>query len=135
MTAEEALKKLGESSAEAVAAVLQMLVGTTVDRGGALTHTGGTDHPLQSVPMPAVAASVSYIDGIKGGNVFVLSRLAAHRVAGAMMGAVPEGDEDVELGELELSAVAEAMNQMMAAAAGATSSVLGQEVEIGTPQT
>ena len=36
--------------------------------------------------------------------------------------------------ELELSAVAEAMNQMMAAAAGATSAVLGTEVEIGLPR-
>lgn len=136
MTTAEALAKLGESSADAVAAVLETLVGTTVDRGIAITHVGGTEHPLQHVPMPAVAASVSYVDGIKGGNVFVLTRLAAYRIAGAMMGAVPEdGDPDAELGELELSAVAEAMNQMMAAAAGATSSVLGQEVEIGTPQT
>jgi flagellar motor switch protein FliN len=38
------------------------------------------------------------------------------------------------LDELERSAVAEAMNQMMAAAAGATSTVLGQEVEISTPE-
>jgi flagellar motor switch protein FliN/FliY len=39
------------------------------------------------------------------------------------------------LSELELSAVSEAMNQMIAAAAGATSKVLGEEVEIGTPET
>jgi flagellar motor switch protein FliN/FliY len=53
-----------------------------------------------------------------------------------MMGAFPEDDDaELELNELELSAVGEAMNQMMAAAAGATSSVLGYEVEIGTPQT
>jgi flagellar motor switch protein FliN/FliY len=40
-----------------------------------------------------------------------------------------------ELSELELSAVAEAMNQMMASGAMATSEVLGTEVEIGVPET
>lgn len=35
---------------------------------------------------------------------------------------------------MEISAVAEAMNQMMASAAGATSSVLGTEVEISPPE-
>ena len=42
-----------------------------------------------------------------------------------MMGEAPPEDEATELTELELSAVGEAMNQMMAAAADATSAVLG----------
>jgi flagellar motor switch protein FliN len=53
-----------------------------------------------------------------------------------MMGTEPdEAAGAEELSELELSAVAEAMNQMMASAAGATSAVLGAEVEIGVPET
>ena len=53
-----------------------------------------------------------------------------------MMGAEPDAtDGAAELTELELSAVAEAMNQMMASAAGATTTVLGTEVEIGAPET
>jgi flagellar motor switch protein FliN len=55
-----------------------------------------------------------------------------------MMGASepePAADGAVELTELEASAVSEAMNQMMATAAGAISTVLGTEVEIGTPET
>jgi flagellar motor switch protein FliN/FliY len=132
--AETALVKLGESSGDAIVSVLEMLVGVPVERGAPLTHV--VDHPLEKAPTPAVAVSVSYIDGIKGGNVFLLTRRGARRIAGAMMGAVPEDDDaEVELSELELSAVGEAMNQMIAAAAGATSRVLGYEVEIGTPQT
>jgi flagellar motor switch protein FliN len=46
----------------------------------------------------------------------------------------PDDDGD-ELSELELSAVAEAANQMMAAAAAAIGVVLGQEVEIAPPET
>jgi flagellar motor switch protein FliN/FliY len=53
-----------------------------------------------------------------------------------MMGIeAPEDPDAPELSELELSAVSEAMNQMMASAAIAISSVLGTEVEIGTPET
>jgi flagellar motor switch protein FliN/FliY len=65
-----------------------------------------------------------------------MSRAGAHRLAAAMMGIELEpGQDRLDVGELELSAVGEAANQMMAAAATATSAVLGQEVEISPPQT
>jgi flagellar motor switch protein FliN/FliY len=79
---------------------------------------------------------VSYVDGVTGGNVFVMSLDGARNLAAAMMGMEqPEDPDAPELSELELSAVSEAMNQMMASAAIAISSVLGTEVEIGTPET
>ena len=79
---------------------------------------------------------VSYVDGVTGGNLFVMTVEGARRLAAAMMGAEPDAEAGAaELSELELSAVAEAMNQMMASAAGATSAVLGTEVEIGVPET
>src|SRR5919107_4894983 len=92
--------------------------------------------PLEGISAPAVATSVSYVDGVTGGNVFVMTVEGARRLAAAMMGMDPDALEPgEELGELELSAVAEAMNQMMASAAGATSAVLGTEVEISPPDT
>jgi flagellar motor switch protein FliN/FliY len=81
-------------------------------------------------------ASVSYVDGVTGGNLFLVSAKGARLLAAAMMGLGPESVDDAgELSELELSAVSEAANQMMAAAASATSRVLGEEVEIGVPTT
>ena len=94
-------------------------------------------NPLAGLPFPAVATNVSYVDGVTGGNVFVMTLEGARRLAAAMMGASepePAGDSQ-ELTELEASAVSEAMYQMMATAAAAISSVLGTEVEIGTPET
>jgi flagellar motor switch protein FliN/FliY len=83
-----------------------------------------------------VATSVSYVDGVTGANVFVMTLDGARKLAAAMMGMEqPEDPEAPELSELELSAVSEAMNQMMASAAIAISSVLGTDVEIGTPET
>jgi flagellar motor switch protein FliN/FliY len=95
-------------------------------------------NPLAGLPYPAVATNVSYVDGVTGGNVFVMTLEGARRLAAAMMGASapgPAADGVSELTELEASAVSEAMNQMMATAAGAISTVLGTEVEIGTPET
>src|SRR5262245_14241335 len=95
-----------------------------------------TGDPLESLPVPAVATSVAYVDGVTGGNVFVMTLDGARKLATAMMGIEqPEDPDAPELSELELSAVSEAMNQMMASAAIAISSVLGTEVEIGTPET
>jgi flagellar motor switch protein FliN/FliY len=54
-------------------------------------------------------------------------------MAQAMGMPAPEEGESDELSELELSAVGEASNQMMAAAASAIGVVLGQEIEISVP--
>jgi flagellar motor switch protein FliN len=131
----DALSRLGRQTAEAVTGVLEMFAPGRVTLGD-VTVVPGERSPLESLAIPAVATSVSYVDGVTGGNVLVTTLDAARKLAAAMMGAEePEAQGAAELTELELSAVAEAMNQMMASAAGATSSVLGTEVEIGPPET
>jgi flagellar motor switch protein FliN/FliY len=134
MNVDEALIRLGESTSEAVAGILQMFAGDAAQPGPVAIVPAGGD-PLQTLPTPAVTASVSYVDGVTGGNVFVMPLQGARALAAAMMGEEPPEDEATELTELELSAVGEAMNQMMAAAANATSAVLGTEVEIAPPDT
>lgn len=129
-----ALKQLGESTAEAVAGVLNTLAPGVVERG-TVTVAGTDADPLAGIRAPVVVASVSYVDGVTGGNLFVIGVRGAKRLAASMMGMAEPEDIDGELSELELSAVSEASNQMMAVAAGATSKVLGEEVEIGVPQT
>jgi flagellar motor switch protein FliN len=134
MNVDEALIRLGESTSEAVAGILQMFAGDAAQPGPVAIVSADAD-PLASVTTPAVAASVSYVDGVTGGNVFVMPLDGARALAAAMMGQEPPEDEATDLTELELSAVGEAMNQMMAAAANATSAVLGTTVEIAPPET
>jgi flagellar motor switch protein FliN/FliY len=134
MNVEDALNKLGESTSQAVASVMQTYAGEAAQPGPIAILPGGGD-PLSALTVPAVTASVSYVDGVTGGNVFVMPLQAARAMAAAMMGEAPPEDEATELTELELSAAGEAMNQMMAAAANATAAVLGTEVEIGVPDT
>ncbi len=130
-----ALTRLGESTAQAVCGVLELFCPGQV-HAGEVKVLAARAEPLGDFPAPYVATNVSYVDGVTGGNVLVMTLAGAKRLAAAMMGM----DEPVagvveDLDELELSAVSEAMNQMMAAAAGATSEVLGTEVEIGPPVT
>jgi flagellar motor switch protein FliN/FliY len=135
MTADEALERLASSTAEACVGVLDMFAPGKVSVGDPFV-AGEAKTALSGLRVPGVAMSVSYIDGVTGGNVFIITLEGARRLAASMMGIEEPEDRDApELSELEESAVSEAMNQMMAMAAGATSSVLGTEVEIGTPET
>jgi flagellar motor switch protein FliN len=134
MSQDDALIRLGQSTTEAIAGVLEMFAPGKITPGE-VSVIPGDKHPMETVPMPAVATSVAYVDGVTGGNVFVMTLDGARNLAAAMMGMEqPEDPDAPELSELELSAVSEAMNQMMASAAIAISSVLGTEVEIGTPE-
>ncbi len=140
ITPREALMRLGASTAEAVAKVLEMFAPGAVERGDVTVLEDGAS-PFANVARGSIASSVSYVDGVTGANIFVLTPAGARGLATAM-GAPPEeaeeGDEGAEetaLSELEMSAIAEAANQTMAAAAAAIGVVLGQEIEISTPDT
>jgi flagellar motor switch protein FliN len=137
MTPEDALLRIGESTGAAVAGALAAYCPDAVTTGRPVVLDSGAD-PVAGVPLPAVVADVSYVDGVRGGNLFLMPLPAVRALAGAMMGAEPDAagaDEGGELSELELSAAGEVANQMMAAAAAAMSTVLGQEVEIAYPET
>ncbi|HEY4280310.1 MAG TPA: FliM/FliN family flagellar motor switch protein [Conexibacter sp.] len=134
MTTRDALMRLGASTAEAIANTLESLCPGQVERGD-VSIVNPDMSPFATLETPAVAVSVAYVDGVTGGNVFVMTAIGARRIAASMMGMSGPEDDGTELTVLELSAVAEAANQMMAAAAAATGVVLGQEVEIAPPET
>jgi flagellar motor switch protein FliN/FliY len=133
----DALMRLGASTAEAVAKALDAICPEPVARGD-VAVVAGDENPFEGFDFdaPAVAVSVHYVDGVSGGNALLLTARAARIVAGAMGGeAVAPASADDPPSELELSAIAEAANQMFAAAASATGVVLGQDVAIAPPET
>jgi flagellar motor switch protein FliN/FliY len=135
MTNEDALTHLANQTAELVAAVLTTFFGEGVETSRASIVPRGTP-PLGALPTPTIVSNVSYVDGVTGGNLFAIPVAGARKLAAAMMGSM--GDDsapDDDLSELEMSAVGEAANQMLAAAAAAMSKVLGHEVEIDPPET
>jgi flagellar motor switch protein FliN/FliY len=137
ITPREALMRLGASTAEAIAKVLDMFAPGAVERGEVTVLADGAS-PFANVARGSIATSVSYVDGVSGANVFVMTPAGARSLAtamGAPQEEVAEGAEAPPLSELELSALDEAANQTMAAAAAAIGVVLGQEIEISTPDT
>jgi flagellar motor switch protein FliN len=132
MTPREALLRFGASTAEAIAQVLEMFAPGAIERGD-VTVMGEDQSPFNGIVAGSVAASVSYVDGVTGANIFVLTAAGVRSMAQAMGMPAPEEGESDDLSELELSAVGEASNQMMAAAASAIGVVLGQEIAISPP--
>ncbi len=82
---------------------------------------------------PHTVVNVKYTEGLVGSNVLILKNMDAAIIADLMMGG--EGKPDVEeLNELHLSAVSEAMNQMMGSAATSMSTLINKTINIAPPQ-
>lgn len=84
-------------------------------------------------PIPHVALRVGYTEGFKGENVLILTQRDASVIANLMMGGDGVIDESIEMDPIALSAVQEAMNQMMGAAATSMSTVFSMRIDISPP--
>ncbi|MDD3223537.1 MAG: flagellar motor switch phosphatase FliY [Clostridium sp.] len=85
--------------------------------------------------IPNVALDVKYTSGIVGENLLVMKVTDASVIANLMMGGDGhvEGDGAKTLSEIELSAVSEAMNQMIGSSATSMATMLVREVNISPP--
>lgn len=81
---------------------------------------------------PCVLVDVEYVAGIIGVNLLVIQKEDAAIIADLMMGG-DGSDPDKELSEMHISAVGEAMNQMMGSASTAMSSLIDDVVNISPP--
>lgn len=79
-----------------------------------------------------VFVQIHYIKGLSGNNVFILKEPDVLCMTDLMMGG--PGNNQGEIGELQLSAISEAMNQMMGASATSMSVMLSEMVDISTPE-
>ncbi len=87
---------------------------------------------IEDFPLPHVAARVEYTEGLKGSNILMILEKDAKIIADLMLGG--DGLNPTEdLTELHLSAVGEAMNQMMGSASTSMSTMIGKAVNISPP--
>jgi flagellar motor switch protein FliN/FliY len=84
-------------------------------------------------PVPCVVVSVHYLHGLSGDNVLIIAENDAALIAGLMMGDEKLPPEQ-KLDEISLSAVAEAMNQMMGSTATAMSDLFLRSIDISPPE-
>lgn len=81
---------------------------------------------------PCVFIRIAYTVGLDGSNILVLKENDVKIITDLMMGGDGTNTEG-ELGELHLSAICEAMNQMMGSAATSLSSMLNKVIDISPP--
>ncbi|MCC9293885.1 flagellar motor switch phosphatase FliY [Clostridium sp. WLY-B-L2] len=85
--------------------------------------------------IPNIALEVQYTKGIVGENLLVMKVTDAAVIADLMMGNSGELDgKKSELSEIEVSAVSEAMNQMIGSAATSMATMFMREVNISPPK-
>ena len=88
---------------------------------------------LDTYEKPCVFIQIKYTQGLDGTNILVLKEHDVKVITDLMMG----GDgtnTDGELGELHLSAISEAMNQMMGSSATSLSTLLQTVIDISPPE-
>lgn len=118
------------------ASTLSMLVRQTVDITPPRVEIIEKSEYIKDVSTKKVFVKVNYVEGVQGCSIFMLEEQDAKAIADLMMGSDGHGDfANMELGELHLSAVSEAMNQMMGAAATSMSIMLDRKTDISTPDT
>ncbi|WP_246238060.1 flagellar motor switch phosphatase FliY [Alkalicoccus luteus] len=129
---EDALGEIGNIAFGSSATALSTLLNQKVDITTPKVQMVERGALQQEFPKPHVAISVEYTEGFEGVNLLVIKTKDAAIIADLMMG--NEGtDVEEQLGEMEMSAVQEAMNQMMGSASTSMSTIFNQKVDISPP--
>lgn len=129
---QDALGEIGNISFGSSATALSTLLNQKVD---ITTPTVSIIHKqklAEEFPHPYVAIHVSYTEGFSGTNMLVIKQSDAAIIADLMLGGDGTNPSEM-LGEIQLSAVQEAMNQMMGSAATSMSTVFSKKVDISPP--
>ncbi len=129
----DALGEIGNISFGSSATTLSTLLNQKVEITTPAVTTIGKEELEEEVTFKPVSVQVNYIEGFTGNNVFFIKAEDAAVIADIMLG----GDgtnPDEELNEMHLSAVQEAMNQMMGAAATSMSTVFNKKIDISPPE-
>lgn len=129
----DAIGEIGNISMGTAATTLFSLVNRKVEISTPRVSYANWGDICDAYERPCVFIRIGYTVGLDGSNILVLKEHDVKIITDLMMG----GDgtnTDGELGELHLSAISEAMNQMMGSAATSMSSMLNKVIDISPPQ-
>lgn len=129
---QDALGEIGNISFGSSATALSALLGQKVDITTPTISMINREKLEEEFPHPYVAIQVEYTTGLIGMNLLVIKQSDAAIIADLMLGGDGLNPSE-ELGEIHLSAVQEAMNQMMGSAATSMSTIFNKKVDISPP--
>lgn len=131
---EDALGEIGNIAFGSGSTALSLLLNRRVELNTPTVDVTNMRQLIVDHPTPCVCAEVDYLTGLKGSNLLLVEIPDAAIIADLMLGG--DGiDPKMKLGEMELSAIGEAMNQMIGKASTAMSSMFDMRVEIAPPKT
>lgn len=129
---QDALGEIGNITFGSAATALSTLLGNKVEITTPKISIIKRSEFEQEFPKPHVTVHVTYVDGFEGINSLVIKKRDAQVIADLMLGG--EGNpSDEELNEIHISAVQEAMNQMMGSSATSMSTLFNRFVNISPP--
>lgn len=132
-TEKDALGEIGNISMGSAATTLSVLLGHKVSITTPNVAVATMSIIKEHYPLPYLIVEVGYTTGIDGNNVLAIQAHDAAIIADLMMG----GDgtnPDANIGEIAMSAVGEAMNQMMGTVATSLSTMFNKKIDISPPK-
>ena len=129
----DAIGEVANISMGSSATTLYSLVNRKVNITTPVVTLAKWKNVIEDYSRPCVFIQIHYTSGLDGNNILILKERDVKIITDLMMGG--DGTNiDGELGELHLSAISEAMNQMMGSSATSLSSMLGKMIDISPPE-
>lgn len=129
----DAIGEVANISMGSSATTLYSLVNRKVNITTPAVTLANWNNVIEEYEKPCVFILIKYTLGLDGSNILVLKEHDVKVITDLMMGG-DGSNTDGELGEMHLSAISEAMNQMMGSAATSLSTMLGKMIDISPPE-
>lgn len=129
----DALGEIGNISMGSAATTLSVLLGHKVNITTPTVSVDTMSTIQNQYPMPYLVVEVGYVIGINGNNILAIQASDASIIADLMMGGDGLNPQE-ELNDIHMSAVGEAMNQMMGTVATSLSTMFNKKIDISPPK-
>ena len=129
----DAIGEIGNISMGSAATTLSILLGRRVSITTPRVSISSLDEIKQEYPLPYLVIEVGYTQGIVGTNLLAMRERDALIIADLMMGN-DGSNPPAALNELYMSAVGEAMNQMMGSTSTSMSTMFKTKIDIAPPK-
>jgi flagellar motor switch protein FliN/FliY len=129
----DVLGELGNISIGTSATTLFALLGQRVIITTPVVYVVKLSEIGDNYEKPCVGIRVDYTAGIKGTNVLLLNHNDVKVITSLMMGWGGDINPDEELNDMDISAIQEAMNQMIGSASTSLASLVNTKIDIATP--
>ena len=132
-TEKDAVGEISNISMGTAATTLSSLLNQKVNITTPRVEVADWDKLSRKYDRPCVMLQIRYKEGIDGNNVLILKERDVKIITDLMMGGTGNVDDGEELTDLHLSAIGEAMNQMIGSAATSLSSMFNRKIDISPP--